>query len=222
MHLGLHVDAVFSFSFDLVCEDSFASADRFVRIRSRRVGFPSELRRIFHRCRPKSRADDDERVWGQGVWVGDNKNDGGKDLSVTYNGKNRLYHNENGVFTEVAEKAGVAGTGKAWSTGCAWVDYDRDGHLDLMIANYVDFDLSTAPAPGERPSCVWKGVPVMCGPRGLASAKNILYHSRGDGTFQDVTTKAHIDQTDGHYAFSVSTLDYNDDGSPDIYLALDT
>src|SRR5712671_6588657 len=160
--------------------------------------------------------------WGQGVCVGDYDNDGWEDLYVTYYGKNRLYRNQNGVFTEVAEKAGVAGSGKAWGTGCAWVDYDRDGHLDLMIANYVDFDLATAPTPGERPSCVWKGVPVMCGPRGLGSAKNILYHSRGDGTFEDVTTKAHIDRTDGHYAFSISTLDFNDDGWPDIYVACDS
>src|SRR5580765_6783063 len=160
--------------------------------------------------------------WGQGVCVGDYDNDGWEDLYVTYYGKNRLFHNQKGVFTEVGEKAGVAGSGKAWGTGCAWVDYDRDGHLDLMIANYVDFDLATAPTPGERPSCVWKGVPVMCGPRGLAGAKNILYHSRGDGTFEDVTTKAHIDQTDGHYAFSVSTFDYNDDGWPDIYVACDS
>jgi hypothetical protein len=160
--------------------------------------------------------------WGQGVCIGDYDNDGWEDLYVTYYGKNRLYHNRNGVFTEVGEKAGVAGSGKAWGTGCAWLDYDRDGHLDLMIANYVDFDLATAPTPGERPSCVWKGVPVMCGPRGLPGAKNILYHSRGDGTFEDVTTKAHIDQTDGHYAFSVSTLDYNDDGWPDIYVACDS
>ena len=160
--------------------------------------------------------------WGQGVCVGDYDNDGWEDLYVTYYGKNRLFHNQNGVFTEVAEKAGVAGSGKAWGTGCAWVDYDRDGHLDLMIANYVDFDLATAPAPGERPSCMWKGVPVMCGPRGLASAKNILYHNRGDGTFEDVTTKAHIDRTDGHYAFSVSTLDFDDDGWPDIYVACDS
>jgi hypothetical protein len=160
--------------------------------------------------------------WGQGVCVGDYDNDGWEDLYVTYYGKNRLFHNQNGVFTEMADKAGVAGSGKAWGTGCAWVDYDRDGHLDLMIADYVDFDLATAPTPGERPSCVWKGVPVMCGPRGLPGAKNILYHSRGDGTFEDVTTKAHIDQTDGHYAFSVSTLDYNDDGWPDIYVACDS
>jgi hypothetical protein len=160
--------------------------------------------------------------WGQGVCVGDYDNDGWEDLYVTYYGKNLLYHNDHGVFTEVAEKAGVAGSGKAWGSGCAFLDYDRDGKLDLIVANYVDFDLSTAPAPGQRATCVWKGVPVMCGPRGLPGAKNILYHNKGDGTFEDVTTKAHIDRTDGHYAFSVSTIDFDEDGWPDIYVACDS
>ena len=160
--------------------------------------------------------------WGQGVCAGDYDNDGWEDLYVTYYGKNRLYHNQQGVFAEVAEKAEVAGSGKAWGTGCAFVDYDRDGRLDLMVANYVDFDLTTTPAPGERATCIWKGVPVMCGPRGLPGAKNILYHNRGDGRFEDVTTKAHIDRTDGHYAFSVSTLDFDEDGWPDIYVACDS
>jgi hypothetical protein len=160
--------------------------------------------------------------WGQGVCVGDYDNDGWEDLYVTYYGKNRLYHNQSGVFTEVADQSGVAGTGKSWGTGCAFVDYDRDGLLDLMVANYVDFDLSTAPAPGERVSCVWKGVPVMCGPRGLPPAKNILYRNLGNGKFEDVTSKAKIDQTGGHYAFSVSTFDFDDDGWPDIYVACDS
>ncbi len=160
--------------------------------------------------------------WGQGVCVGDYDNNGWEDLYVTYYGKNRLYHNRDGVFTEVADTSGVAGTGKAWGTGCAFVDYDRDGLLDLMVANYVDFDVSSAPAPGERASCVWKGVPVMCGPRGLPGAKNILYHNQGNGRFEDVTAKAKIDQTSGHYAFSVSTFDFDDDGWPDIYVACDS
>jgi hypothetical protein len=161
--------------------------------------------------------------WGQGVCVGDYDNDGYEDLYVTYYGKNVLYHNNgDGTFNDVSEKAGVAGSGKAWGTGCAFVDYDRDGKLDLIVANYVDYDSATAYAPGERPSCMWKGVPVMCGPRGLPWAKNILYHNKGDGTFEDVTTKAQIDQTNGHYAFSVSTLDYDDDGWPDIFIACDS
>jgi hypothetical protein len=161
--------------------------------------------------------------WGQGVCVGDYDNDGWDDLYVTYYGKNVLYHNNrDGTFTDVSEKAGVAGSGKSWGNGCSFVDYDRDGHLDLMVTNYVDFDLATAPAPGERASCVWKGVPVMCGPRGLPASKNILYRNNGDGTFEDVSKKSHIDQADGHYSLSVSTLDYDDDGWPDIFVACDS
>jgi len=160
--------------------------------------------------------------WGQGVCVGDYDNDGWEDVYVTYYGKNRLYHNNHGTFAEVAEKAGVAGTGKAWGSGCAFVDYDRDGKLDLMVANYVDFDLASAPKPGERPTCLWKGVPVMCGPRGLKAAKNILYHNRGDGTLEDVSAKSHIDQAAGYYSLSVTTLDYDNDGWPDIYVACDS
>src|SRR6266850_2468065 len=157
--------------------------------------------------------------WGQGVCVGDYDNDGLEDLYVTYYGKNVLYHNNgDGTFTEVGEKADVAGSGKAWGTGCAFVDYDRDGKLDLVVANYVDFDSATALAPGEQPSCMWKGIPVMCGPRGLPWAKNILYHNLGNGTFEDVTAKARIDQTNGHYSFSVSTPDVDNDGWPDLLL----
>ena len=164
----------------------------------------------------------DATGWGQGVCVGDYDNDGWQDLYVTYYGKNRLYHNEHGVFKLVSEPAGVAGNGKEWGAGCAFVDYDRDGKLDLFVANYVDFDVTTAPAPGDRPSCMWKGTPVMCGPRGLPHHKNILYHNRGDGTFEDVTVKAHIDQTNGHFGLGVSTLDYDNDGWPDIYVACDS
>ncbi len=161
--------------------------------------------------------------WGQGVCIGDYDNDGWEDLYVTYYGKNVLYHNNgDGTFTDVSEKAGVSGSGKSWGNGCAFVDYDRDGHLDLMVANYVDFDLATAPVPGARSSCMWKGAPVMCGPQGLPASKNILYHNRGDGTFEDVSAKSHIDKADGHYSLSVSTLDYDDDGWPDIFVACDS
>ncbi|GGG91787.1 CRTAC1 family protein [Silvibacterium dinghuense] len=161
--------------------------------------------------------------WGQGACVGDYDNDGWDDLYVTYYGKNRLYHNEhNGTFKEVAETAGVAGTGAEWGTGCAFVDYDRDGKLDLMVANYVHFDLATIPKPGEGVMCLWKGTPVMCGPRGLPHTTNILYHNVGDGKFEDVSAASGITKTNAHYCFSVSTLDYDDDGWPDIYVACDS
>jgi enediyne biosynthesis protein E4 len=161
--------------------------------------------------------------WGQGACVGDYDNDGNQDLFITYYGQNVLYHNNgNGTFTDVSEKAQVAGTGRTWSTGCAFIDYDRDGKLDLVVATYVDFDVKTAPAPGERASCLWKGVPVMCGPRGLPWSKNILYHNDGNGTFRDVTAESKIGQTNGHYGFSVSTFDFDDDGWTDIYVACDS
>jgi len=160
--------------------------------------------------------------WGQGVCAGDYDNDGWEDLYVTYYGHNHLFHNEHGVFKDVSEKAGVAGAKQAWGSGCAFVDYDRDGKLDLMVANYVDFDVSTAPLPGQGTSCVWKGVPVMCGPNGLKRAPNTLYHNRGDGTFEDVSVKSGIARADGFYSLSVSTLDYDNDGWPDIYVACDS
>jgi hypothetical protein len=160
--------------------------------------------------------------WGQGVCVGDYDNDGWEDLYVTYYGKNRLYHNVEGKFEEVGEKAGVAGDGKAWGSGCAFVDYDRDGRLDLVVANYADFDLEHADPPGKFPTCLWKGIAVFCGPRGLPGRKNILYHNSGDGRFEDQTVAAGIDRTLGHYCFSVSPLDYDNDGWPDIFVACDS
>jgi hypothetical protein len=161
--------------------------------------------------------------WGQGVCVGDYDNDGLEDLYVTYYGKNRLYHNEGkGRFKDVSESAGVAGTGAEWSTGCAFVDYDRDGLLDLVVATYVDFKVSTAPLPGQNASCLWKGVPVMCGPRGLKPSTNLLFHNTGNGRFANVTQSSGVSHTAGHYCFSVSTLDYNNDGWPDIYIACDS
>ena len=161
--------------------------------------------------------------WGQGVCVGDYDNDGFDDIYVTSYGKNRLFHNQgNGTFKDVAEQAGVAGSGKEWGTGCAFVDYDRDGKLDLVVANYVLFDLATTPKPGSGLSCMWKGVPVMCGPRGLPSAPNVIYHNLGNGRFEDVSKSSGFDHTNGHYCFSVTTLDYNDDGWPDIYVACDS
>src|SRR5229473_520463 len=132
------------------------------------------------------------------------------------------YHNNgNGTFTDVSERAGVAGTGKRWNTGCAFVDYDRDGHLDLFVANYIDLDLKTAPVPESGP-CLYKGIMVACGPPGLNGGKNILYHNNGDGTFTDVSEKSGILKTNGTFGLGVLTADLDNDGWPDIYVANDS
>jgi enediyne biosynthesis protein E4 len=160
--------------------------------------------------------------WGQGVCIGDYDNDGFEDLFVTYFGKNVLYHNNgDGTFSNVSEKAGVAGSGKRWGTGCAFVDYDRDGKLDLFVANYIDMDLATAPVPESGP-CLYKGVMVACGPPGLNGGKNIVYHNNGDGTFRDVSESAGILQANGTYGLGVLTGDFDNDGWPDIYVANDS
>jgi hypothetical protein len=160
--------------------------------------------------------------WGQGVCIGDYDNDGWEDLFVTYYGKNVLYHNNgDGTFTDVSQKAGVAGQGTRWNTGCAFVDYDRDGHLDLFVANYIDMDLATAPVPESGP-CLYKGVLVACGPPGLQGGKNILYHNNRDGTFTDVSESAGIFRANGTYGLGVLTADFDNDGWPDIYVANDS
>src|SRR5512146_3195855 len=160
--------------------------------------------------------------WGQGVCIGDYDNDGYEDLFISYFGKNALYHNNgDGTFTDVSDKAGVSGNGKRWSTGCAFIDYDRDGHLDLFVANYIDLDLKTAPLPESGP-CLYKGVMVACGPPGLKGDTNILYHNNGDGTFTDVTEKAGIKKANGTFGLGVLTADFDNDGWPDIYVADDS
>jgi enediyne biosynthesis protein E4 len=160
--------------------------------------------------------------WGQGVCIGDYDNDGWEDLFVTYYGKNVLHHNNgDGTFTDVSQKAGVAGKATRWNTGCAFVDYDRDGYLDLFVANYIDMDLATAPVPESGP-CLYKGMLVACGPPGLQGGKNILYHNNRDGTFTDVSEVAGIVRANGTYGLGVLTADFDNDGWPDIYVANDS
>ena len=162
--------------------------------------------------------------WGQGVCTGDYDNDGWDDLFVSYWGEKALYHNNgDGTFTDVAAKAGVTTAAKVsrWNTGCAFVDYDRDGKLDLFVANYINFDPKTAPVPETGP-CTYKGTMVACGPPGLEGGKNILFHNNGDGTFTDVSKKAGILNTPGTYGLGVLVSDFDDDGWPDIYVANDS
>src|SRR5215831_4359640 len=160
--------------------------------------------------------------WGQGACVGDYDNDGYDDLFVTYYGQNRLYHNRrDGTFEDVTARAGLGGTRTRWGTGCAFLDYDRDGRLDLFAANYIDLDLATAPTP-ESGLCRYKGLPVACGPPGLPGGKNVLYHNRGDGTFEDVSDRSGITRSSGTYGLGVSTLDFDNDGWIDLYVANDS
>ena len=160
--------------------------------------------------------------WGQGTCAGDYDNDGREDLFVTFFGTNRLFRNRgDGAFDDVTKRAGLDTTRSRWGAGCAFLDYDRNGKLDLFAANYIDLDLATAPVP-ESGLCRYKGLPVACGPPGLPGAKNILYRNQGDGTFADVSTASGITRAQGTYALGVSTLDFDDDGWVDLYVANDS
>jgi enediyne biosynthesis protein E4 len=159
--------------------------------------------------------------WGQGVCTGDYDNDGHEDLFVTFWGTSRLFRNKgDGTFEDVTARAGLE-TARRWGSGCAFLDYDRDGRLDLFVANYIDLDLATTPGP-ESGLCRYKGLPVACGPPGLRGGTNILYRNAGDGTFVDVSEASGITKASGTYALGVSTLDFDDDGWVDIYVANDS
>lgn len=177
--------------------------------------------------------------WGQGCCVGDYDNDGYDDLFVTYWGQNVLYHNNgDGTFTDVTGKAGLAQPGPhpRWNVACCFLDYDRDGHLDLFVANYVNFDPHITPAPGADPLCTYYGLAVPCGPQGMGGGTNILYHNRGNGTFEDVSAAAGVSIPRGSpdpyvlranwlpvgsYGMGAAAADFDNDGWPDIYVACD-
>ena len=159
--------------------------------------------------------------WGQGVCVGDYNGDGHLDLFVTYYGKNVLYRNNgNGTFTDVTQASGLLTEENYYSTGAAFLDTRRNGLLDLFVTHYVHYDAATQPSL-HGDGCKWRGVKVMCGPRGLKGAKHTLYRNRGDGTFEDVSAAAGV-LAGEHYGFSTLVTDFDNDGWPDIYVANDS
>jgi hypothetical protein len=195
-------------------------------------GFPpgGEPRPHLYRNRGGARFEDvtmaaglsEQWGWGQGACAGDYDNDGFEDLAVTYYGQNRLFHNTGqGRFEEVTAASGVQNPKTRWGTGCAFLDYDRDGRLDLFVANYIDLDLKTAPTP-DSGVCKFKGVPVACGPPGLTGGRNALYRNLGGGRFADVSDQSGIARATGTFGLGVTTLDFDDDGWVDVYVANDS
>ena len=161
--------------------------------------------------------------WGSAVCGGDYNNDGHLDLFVAYWGPDALFRNDgDGGFAETAEAAGVAGARDQWSSGCTFVDYDRDGWLDLLVTQYQQFDPETAPPPGKTSNCEWKGMPVYCGPRGLPYGDVTLYRNLGDGSFEDVSESAGVREVREYYAFTAVAADFDGDGWQDIYIACDS
>ena len=161
--------------------------------------------------------------WQTGVCVGDYDNDGWDDLFCCFWGHNILFHNNgDGTFGDVTRKAGLYNEQVRWGAGCTFLDYDRDGSLDLFVCNYVKFDLAQAAASAGAASCQWKGIPVMCGPRGLIGDTNLLYHNDGDGTFTDVSEKAGILKPGARFSITAVSYDFDNDGWPDIYVAVDS
>ena len=161
--------------------------------------------------------------WAQGACVGDFDNDGFEDLFVPHWGQNRLYRNESGKrFSEEAEQRGLVESGRRWGTGCAFLDYDRDGDLDLFVANYLRLDLDKTPKPGEGAECRWKGMPVLCGPRGLPGESMSLYRNDGTGTFSDVSEEAGVQTEQLYYGFTPLTADFDNDGWVDVYVSCDS
>ncbi|HYN84048.1 MAG TPA: CRTAC1 family protein [Pyrinomonadaceae bacterium] len=170
--------------------------------------------------------------WGMGVAVGDYDNDGDPDIFVGNYGTSRLYRNNaDGTFTDVAAKLGVARRG--WSTGASFGDYDRDGRLDLFVPGYVDFDLTKLPpnpSDADKPAaagvgrnfCLFRGVPVMCGPRGLTGERDTLYRQKPDGTFEDVTDASGVTDEGNYYGFSSVWARINDDDLLDLLVVNDS
>ncbi len=185
--------------------------------------------RLYHNNRDGTFTDVTEKAglihtgWGYGVCVGDYDNDGNDDLFLTYYGKNVLYHNNgDGTFTDVTKASGLAQSEPRFGTGCTFVDYDRDGHLDLFVANYINLNGTPVPAAGSNRYCEFEGVAVACGPLGLPKEHCALYHNNGNGTFTDVSLAAGILKPGGRYGLTAVAFDYDNDGWPDLFAACDS
>lgn len=160
--------------------------------------------------------------WAGGVSIGDYDNDGHDDIFVTFWGQNVLFRNNgDGTFSDVTREAGLENPETRYGSGCTWLDYNRDGHLDLFVSNYLVFDFEKVPKPGLTSSCNWKGVPVHCGPRGLPVGRCFLYRNNGKGVFRDVSAEAGVDKARG-YCMTTVSADFDGDGWPDIYVACDS
>jgi enediyne biosynthesis protein E4 len=161
--------------------------------------------------------------WGQGVCAADYDGDGDRDLYLTHYGRSALYANQgDGTFRDVTETSGLRLAAVRWDTGCSFVDYDLDGRLDLAVTGYLEFDRARVPEPGSGGYCLWKGISVMCGPRGLPFTRNLLFRNLGQGRFADVSDKSGVGRPRSCYAFTVVASDFDNDGHPDLYVACDS
>jgi hypothetical protein len=156
--------------------------------------------------------------WAQAACAGDFDGDGRRDLIVTHWGRNALYRNAVGGQWEPRP---LPETATRYNTGCALLDYDRDGDLDIFVANYVEFDFGATPLPGANPFCFYRGLAVNCGPRGLPFSRNRLYRNEGAMRFREVSDETGVSTPSRHYCLGAVVTDADEDGWPDIYVACD-